>query len=106
MGSLRTASGAKAIPPPAEIRPGPAFPARKNAFAPPPQRAAAPPPVAEPEEEPEEEAPDGEWAVALYDYESTEASDLPIQEGQEVWVVERTSGDWYVYILLACDHIY
>lgn len=80
------------------MRTAPAFPARKNTFAPPPQRATVTPaePEPEPEIEPEPETADGEWAVALYDYESNEVNDLPVKEGQDVWVIERTSGDWFV----------
>jgi len=60
----KTPSQSTSGPPPAP----PAFAARKNNFAPPPGRSPAPPPpVRQPEPEPEVE---GEWAEALYDYDS------------------------------------
>ena len=106
-----------------------AFPPKKNTFAPPPVRRGVsdsqsthapppppPPPVAQ--EEPEEEEAHGEWAEALYDYESEvkvihrlgvprrdssarslcvqEPGDLNIREKQRVLVTERTSDDWCV----------
>jgi abl interactor 2 len=88
-----------------------AFPARKNTWGPPPKRSAsthsddsasvstggAPPPLpgrktAEPEPEPE---PEGEWAEALYAYNSGEAGDLAVSEGERVLVTDRTSDDWW-----------
>ncbi|KAG6883838.1 hypothetical protein C0992_007656, partial [Termitomyces sp. T32_za158] len=78
-------------PPPVAPIPPPAFPAKKNAFAPPPSRTAtaaaespafpvrqpvpvpapAPEPQPQPQPEPEaEEESHGEWALALYDYTS------------------------------------
>ncbi|KAG6895855.1 hypothetical protein C0992_012022 [Termitomyces sp. T32_za158] len=62
-------------PPPAALIPPPAFPAKKNAFAPPPTRIATsespafPMRRAELAPEPQEES-HGEWALALYDYTS------------------------------------
>ncbi|KAF8898108.1 hypothetical protein CPB84DRAFT_1815719 [Gymnopilus junonius] len=97
---------------PAPVVTPPAFAPRQNNFAPPPARRAGstnsltsepappappPPPVPrfqpQPEPEPEEEA--GEWAEALYDYNSGEAGDLRITEGEHVLVLERTSDDWW-----------
>ncbi|KAJ7727966.1 SH3-domain-containing protein [Mycena metata] len=77
----------------------PALAPPKNKYGPPPGRAAAPaPPPApeEPEEEEEEEqTAQGEWAEALYDYDSTDPGDLQIRANQNVWVTERTSDDWW-----------
>lgn len=86
----------------------PAFGPKKTAYAPPPRRAPSPEPQPAPEE------PSGEWADALYDYDSTvcfasivgdmcrspfhhyqDPGDLPIRENQRVLVTERTSADWY-----------
>ncbi|ESK93071.1 protein that induces appearance of [Moniliophthora roreri MCA 2997] len=66
--------------------PPPAFTAKKNTFAPPPTRA----PVSAPEPE-----VNGEWAEALYDYDSSEPGDLQIRANQRVLVTERTSDDWW-----------
>ncbi|KAF5364166.1 hypothetical protein D9756_000941 [Leucocoprinus leucothites] len=77
-----------------------AFPPRNSAskFGPPPTRAAAappPPPPRQPEPEPEDEQGPGEWAESLYDFDSPEAGDLDLKEGQRVLVIERTSDDWW-----------
>ncbi|KAJ7499363.1 SH3-domain-containing protein [Mycena latifolia] len=87
-------------PPPAVPIAPPAFAPRKNAYGPPPGRAGGPaatPPAQEeePEEEEAEEEAQGEWAEALYDYDSTDAGDLQIRANQNVWVTERTSDDWW-----------
>ncbi|KAJ6516353.1 SH3-domain-containing protein [Mycena sanguinolenta] len=71
-----------------------------NKWGPPPPRGVATPPSQEepepePEEEEEEEAAQGEWAEALYDYDSTDPGDLRIRANQNVWVTERTSDDWW-----------
>ena len=68
-------------------------------------------------EEPEEEETHGEWAEALYKYSSSvsviklfsdltplnsclqEAGDLALEEHQRVLVTERTSDDWYVFLI-------
>lgn len=63
--------------------PAPSSFAQKSAFSAPPRRVAdsgppAPPRRAQPppeEEEPEEEEAQGEWAEALYDYESKVSED-------------------------------
>ncbi|KAJ7590727.1 SH3-domain-containing protein [Mycena floridula] len=63
----------------------PAFNApKKSAFTP-----------RQPDPEPEEEETAGEWAEALYDYNSGDPGDLNLQENQRVLVTERTSGDWW-----------
>ncbi|PPQ76276.1 hypothetical protein CVT26_009713 [Gymnopilus dilepis] len=85
-----------------------AFAPRQNNFSPPPARRAGstnsesapapppPPPRSQPEPEPEpEEEEVGEWAEALYDYDSGEAGDLKITEGEHILVLERTSDDWW-----------
>lgn len=95
----------------------PALAPQKNKWGPPPTRGAASPPAQEepePEEEEEEEA-QGEWAEALYDYDSKvldisprlswlislyslqDPGDLQIRANQNVWVTERTSDDWYAF---------
>lgn len=71
--------------------PPPAFAPKKNAFAPPPVRHAPPP---EPEPEPEQES--GEWAEALYDYDSGETGDLKIRANQQILVTEKSSADWWM----------
>jgi len=109
-GSLRN----KPASPP-QVAVPPAFAPKQNNFGPPPRRgvsssgtapdpAATPPPPApryqprheepEPEEE-EEEGEAGEWAEALYEYNSGEAGDLKVEEGDRILVVERTSDDWW-----------
>ncbi|KAF9076647.1 SH3 domain-containing protein [Rhodocollybia butyracea] len=65
-----------------------AFGAKKNNFAPPPPHRA------EPEPEPEDEE-QGEWAEALYDYDSNDPADLQIRANQRILVTERTSDDWW-----------
>jgi len=69
-----------------------AFVSKKNAFAPPPVRYADPP---TPQQQSEEEEAQGEWAMALYDYNSSDAGDLCIRANQRVLVTERTSDDWW-----------
>lgn len=103
-GSLRgsTAASKTTSPPPLQA-PAPAFTARQNNtntnFPPPPTRHNPPPPPPSrqqpEEEEEEEEEQQGEWAIVLYDYDSGEAGDLVIKEGQRVLVTERTSDDWW-----------
>ncbi|KAJ6627384.1 hypothetical protein B0H10DRAFT_2161087 [Mycena sp. CBHHK59/15] len=75
----------------------PAFAPRKNAYGPPPSRtgAAASPSHEAEEPEVEEEEAQGEWAEALYDYDSTDPGDLQIRANQNVLVTERTSDDWW-----------
>ncbi|KAJ7265867.1 hypothetical protein B0H12DRAFT_1200952 [Mycena haematopus] len=74
----------------------PALAPPKNKWGPPPSRGAVTPPPQEPEEEEgEEEAAQGEWAEAMYDYDSTDPGDLGIRANQNVWVTERTSDDWW-----------
>ncbi|KAF7301224.1 hypothetical protein MIND_00687200 [Mycena indigotica] len=92
--SIRHAGKTPAPPPP--IVPA-AFPPPKNKWGPPPGRSSVPtPPQPEPEpEEEEEEIAQGEWAEALYDYDSTDPGDLQIRAKQNVWVTERTSDDWW-----------
>ncbi|KAK7051266.1 hypothetical protein VNI00_004766 [Paramarasmius palmivorus] len=70
--------------------PPPAFGPKKNTFAPPPGRA----PALAPKPEPEPEV-NGEWAEALYDYDSSEPGDLEIRANQRVLITERTSDDWW-----------
>ncbi|KAJ7929146.1 SH3-domain-containing protein [Mycena leptocephala] len=68
----------------------------KNKWGPPPARGSVTPPSQEEEEEEEEEeAAEGEWAEALYDYDSKDPGDLRIRANQNVWVTERTSDDWW-----------
>lgn len=38
----------------------------------------------------------GEWVEALYDFDSSDATDLPFKAGQQVFVTERTSKDWWM----------
>lgn len=100
-GSIRGSTAAKNAPPPVVATPEPAFPAKKSTFAPPPTRrlasddsvpAYSPPPPAPPARHELE----GEWAEALYDYDSPEAGDLNIRENQRVLVTDRSDDDWYV----------
>ncbi|KAF9480236.1 SH3-domain-containing protein [Pholiota conissans] len=107
LGSLRNKPAATSAP----VAVPPAFAPKQNSYGPPPVRRAgsaavsarsptpepAPPPAPparhRPEPEPEEAA--GEWAEALYDYQSDAAGDLELEEGQQVLVTERTSDDWW-----------
>ncbi|KAK1235139.1 hypothetical protein PQX77_001641 [Marasmius sp. AFHP31] len=62
----------------------------KNTFAPPPSRIHdSPSPMQQ------EEAPNGEWAEALYDYDSADPGDLQVRANQRVLVTERTTDDWW-----------
>lgn len=112
-------------PAPAAPPPPPAFPLKKNTFPPPPTRnpTSEPPvpPARKPEPEPEPEPEDqshGEWALALYDYNSQvsliaipftlgmthpliqEPGDLQIKENEHVLITERTSDDWCCFLRL------
>ncbi|KAK0490618.1 SH3-domain-containing protein [Armillaria novae-zelandiae] len=91
--SLKSKSRA---PPPKTYAPPPppAFGPKKNAFAPPPMRRAPSEPEPEPEPEPESES--GEWAEALYDYDSGETGDLKIRANQQILVTEKSSADWWM----------
>ncbi|KJA21643.1 hypothetical protein HYPSUDRAFT_41763 [Hypholoma sublateritium FD-334 SS-4] len=103
LGSLRSKPAA-----PSTVVIPPAFGQKQNNFAPPPRRGAAtsawspspepvappPPPPPPPRQQPEPEE-EGEWAEALYDYNSGDAGDLVIEEGERVLVTERTSDDWW-----------
>ncbi|KIK07669.1 hypothetical protein K443DRAFT_673250 [Laccaria amethystina LaAM-08-1] len=96
-GSLRGSTAAsKTTSPPPPQAPAPAARQNNIHFPPPPTRHNPPPPPPfrqQPEEEEEEQQ--GEWANVLYDYDSGEAGDLVIKEGQRVLVTERTSDDWW-----------
>ncbi|KAF9448382.1 SH3-domain-containing protein [Macrolepiota fuliginosa MF-IS2] len=72
-----------------------AFPPKNSGskFGPPPTRAAVPPPPPPPQPQPQEE--EGDWAEAIYGYDSAEPGDLELTEGMRVLVIERTSGDWW-----------
>ncbi|KAG8816976.1 hypothetical protein FRC17_000108 [Serendipita sp. 399] len=88
------------------IAPKPAFekPKTRDTFAPPPSRSpAAPQTNLSREEEPEEEEEEGEgeyakgeWVEALYDFESAEGTDLSFKAGQQIFVTERSSKDWWM----------
>ncbi|KIY63470.1 SH3-domain-containing protein [Cylindrobasidium torrendii FP15055 ss-10] len=79
--------------------PPPAFQSAKNTFAPPPKRtlSAEPPSPAPrtPQRQLTPEPPQGEWAEALYDYNSGEDGDLAVKAGQQVWVTEKSSPEWW-----------
>ncbi|KAH9938694.1 SH3 domain-containing protein [Fomitopsis serialis] len=75
-------------------------------FAPPPVRRVdstasnaantpSPPPPPPPRPRVPEPEPEGEWAEALYDYTSDDPGDLPLEEGDRVLIVEKTSDDWW-----------
>jgi len=70
-------------------------------FAPPPVRRAsanrspAPEPEPEPEEEEEVQEEEGEWAEALYDYDSGEAGDLLVRAHDHIKITSRDSDDWW-----------
>jgi abl interactor 2 len=75
-GSIITSSARKNVnPAPPPVTPA-AFAQKKNRFGPPPVRRAtsntadSPPPIQRHQQEEEEEETHGEWADALYDYES------------------------------------
>jgi len=101
-GSLRSAnnnSNSAASPSP------PAFTPHQQSFAPPPVRrgapivspsprlVAAPAPPPTPASKPKEE--EGFFADVIYDYNSGEAGDLKIAEGEVVLVTDRPSDDWW-----------
>ncbi|KAF5393857.1 hypothetical protein D9757_000430 [Collybiopsis confluens] len=72
-----------------------AFGAKKNTYAPPPPHRAVSSEPEQEEESEEEEEPQGEWAEALYDYNSQDPADLHIRVNQRVLITERTSDDWW-----------
>jgi abl interactor 2 len=78
----------------------PISPSRSPGPPPLPRRTLSAEPEPEPEPEPEEEEIQGEWAEALYDYDSEDPGDLPIRAHQRVLVVERTSDDWWVVFIV------
>ncbi|GJE84802.1 SH3 domain-containing protein [Phanerochaete sordida] len=104
--SIRHGTANKTATPPPVAAPVPAaLPHIKNSFAPPPRRvpsavsspkseskASPPPPPPPPRPQPE---PEGEWAEAMYEYTSDDPGDLPLEEGQRVLIIERTSDDWW-----------
>ncbi|KAI5122145.1 hypothetical protein M0805_000792 [Coniferiporia weirii] len=98
--SIRHGTANKSKAPPSVAPPIPsAFPKRQNNFAPPPVRRLtsddAPnvrTPSPEPEPEPEEQ---GEWAEALYDYNSGEAGDLVLSAHEHIKIVSKDSDDWW-----------
>ncbi|CAA7269014.1 unnamed protein product [Cyclocybe aegerita] len=107
LGSLRNSNSNKAPPQPPVVPA--AFAARQSNFGPPPVRrggssptpepasAPAPPPVAPRyQPPPKQEESEGEWAEAIYDYDSGEPGDLKITEGERILLTERTSDDWWV----------
>jgi len=87
-------------PPPPPSYGGPSSSLKSSTFAPPPVRRTPsstpnprfPPPPASPPPVNEEQ---GEWVEALYDYDSGEAGDLKVTEGQRILLVDRTSDDWW-----------
>ena len=103
--SLRGKSGSPSAAPPIPS----AFPQKENNFGPPPVRrvtstssksgtksvSPAPPPAP-----PRRKEPEGEWAEVLYDYTSDDPDDLPLEEGQRVLIVDRSSDDWYVFLIV------
>ncbi|TFY52302.1 hypothetical protein EVJ58_g10095 [Rhodofomes roseus] len=105
--SLRNSTASKHATPPSVAPPTPsAIQSRRGAFAPPPVRRAdstasnagntsSPPPPPPPRPRVPEPEPEGEWAEALYDYTSDDPGDLPLEEGARVFIVERTSDDWW-----------
>jgi len=107
-GPLRNTNNLKSASPPPPVT-SPAFTQKPNNLAPPPVRrnvspkvmpapAPAPPPPPPPrvqQQEEEEEEETGDWADVLYDYDSGEAGDLKITEGETVLIIERTSDDWW-----------
>ena len=111
--SIRNSTANKNAPPREPTIPS-AFPKKKNNFAPPPKRttSASASTYQHQQEEEEEQGhgyggaeegeeegqAEGEWAEALYDYTSEEASDLQLRARQRVLVTEKTSDDWCVHI--------
>jgi len=105
--SLRNSTTNKHAAPPQVAPPTPsAFPSRRANFAPPPVRRVdstvsnaantpSPPPPPPPRSRVPEPEPEGEWAEALYDYTSDDPGDLPLEEGDRVFIVEKTSDDWW-----------
>ncbi|KAI1785340.1 SH3-domain-containing protein [Ganoderma leucocontextum] len=102
--SIRGSTAAKNAAPAQVAPPQPPAFKRNSSFAPPPKRgssAGAPAPAASPTPPPalprrqptQEEA--GEWAEALYPYTSDDPGDLDLEEGVRVFVVEKTSDDWW-----------
>jgi len=100
-GSLRNANNSN----PASNVPPPPTQQQSNFGAPPVRRVVSnasprvavpdPPPTTRPQEEEEEEEKVGDWADVIYDYDSGEAGDLKITEGDVVLIIDRTSDDWW-----------
>jgi len=100
-GSLRSVNNSSSAASPSP----PAFTPPQHSFAPPPVRRGAsnanpsprmvaapgPPPI--PASKPQEEK--GDLADVIYDYDSGEAEDLKITEGDVVLITDRTSDDWW-----------
>ncbi|KAH8074938.1 hypothetical protein BXZ70DRAFT_744016 [Cristinia sonorae] len=99
LSSLRHSTANKTAVPPAAAPFIPSAFQKKSTFAPPPVRRV-PSSSVEPETLPpvvpaptKERA--GDWAEALYDYESEDPGDLALREHQRVLVLEKTSDDWW-----------
>ncbi|KAI0034388.1 SH3 domain-containing protein [Vararia minispora EC-137] len=106
--SLRNSTANKNAPPPSfPIASATTLPAKKNSLAPPPVRrmtsqsdespaasslSSAPPPPPPPARSP---GRSGEWAEALYDYDSAEPGDLKISENQRILVTDQSDDDWW-----------
>jgi hypothetical protein len=58
-------------------------------------KVVAPNPPAPPPRPQEEEEKAGDWADVIYDYDSGEAGDLKITEGDVVLIIDRSSDDWW-----------
>ncbi|EKM59550.1 uncharacterized protein PHACADRAFT_250122 [Phanerochaete carnosa HHB-10118-sp] len=104
--SVRHGTANKQATPPPVAPPVPAALSQiKNTWGAPPRRVpstssqseakASPPPPPPPRPAVEEPEPEGEWAEAIYEYSSDDPGDLPLQEGQRVLIIERTSDDWW-----------
>jgi len=99
-GSLRNANTSN----PGSNQPPPPPAQQQNNFGAPPvrrvvsnasPRVVAPDPAPPPRPQEEEEVKAGDWADVLYEYDSGEAGDLKIAEGDVVLIIDRTSDDWW-----------
>jgi len=86
--SVDTEGSSRSLPPPRTPAALRTVSGRLKEPAPPPRRGASMARTPSPE-------PQGEWVEALYDFNSTDATDLSLRAGDQLLLVERTSDDWW-----------
>jgi len=96
-GSLRNTNNSNSAspPPPTQQQSNFGAPPVRRVVSNASPRVVAPDPTAPPPRPQEEEEKAGDWADVIYDYDSGEAGDLKITEGDVVLIIDRSSDDWW-----------